>query len=237
MLETGPDKVMGIFGAVSEEGTAEFVPIMRFEPTATAGATKEIPIRLVEPVTADASRAVHHREFLLDSGICTGQRPTEMGMLPGMCINGRTHDMARIDVETALGTTEVWKIVSRGMAHPFQLHGASFKVLSLGGAPPPAHLGGWKGCPSCRRRSRASGDLQPARDAGTSLYVSLSHPRIRRCGYDGAICVHLRPLHEAPSCSRHVPAILVDTPLNRPCISRWHAKPAVDPAKPRKTAP
>lgn len=144
MLETGPDKVMGIFGAVSEEGTAEFVPIMRFEPTATAGATKEIPIRLVEPVTADASRAVHHREFLLDSGICTGQRPTEMGMLPGMCINGKTHDMARIDVETALGTTEVWKIVSHGMAHPFHLHGASFKVLSLGGAPPPAHLGGWK---------------------------------------------------------------------------------------------
>ena len=36
------------------------------------------------------------------------------------------------------------KIVSHGMAHPFHLHGASFKVLSLGGAPPPAHLGGWK---------------------------------------------------------------------------------------------
>ena len=144
MLETGPDKVMGIFGAVSEDGTDEFVPIMRFEPTATAGVTKEIPIRLVKPVTADASRAVRHREFLLDSGICGGQRPTEIGMLPGMRINGMTHDMARIDVETALGTTEVWKIVSRGMAHPFHLQGASFKVLSLGDAPPPAHLGGWK---------------------------------------------------------------------------------------------
>jgi blue copper oxidase len=49
-----------------------------------------------------------------------GQRLDEMGMLPGMCINGRTHDMARIDIETELGSVEVWKIISRGMAHPFQ---------------------------------------------------------------------------------------------------------------------
>ncbi len=144
ILETGPDKVMGIFGAVSEDNSADFVPIMRFEPTATAAPVKEIPTSLVAPVAADASRAIRHREFLLDNGFCGGQRPTEAGVLPGMCINGRTHDMARIDVETALGTTEVWKIVSRGMAHPFHLHGASFKILSLGGAPPPAHLAGWK---------------------------------------------------------------------------------------------
>ena len=144
MLETGPDKAMGIFGAVSENGTADFVPIMRFEPTATATTLKAIPARLVEPAAADAGRAVRYREFLLDNGICGGQRPTEMGVLPGMCINGKTHDMARIDVETALGTREVWKIISRGMAHPFHLHGASFRVLSLGGAPPPAHLAGWK---------------------------------------------------------------------------------------------
>jgi FtsP/CotA-like multicopper oxidase with cupredoxin domain len=144
ILETGPDKAMGIFGAVSEDATADFVPIMRFEPTARAAATKQIPISLIEPATADANRAIRHREFILDSGICGGQRPTEMGTLPGLCINGKTHDMARIDVETALGTMEVWKILSRGMAHPFHLHGALFKVLSLSGAPPPAHLAGWK---------------------------------------------------------------------------------------------
>jgi blue copper oxidase len=144
ILETGPDTAMGIFGAVSEDGTSEFVPIMRFEPTAAATTTKEIPSRLVEPSAADADRAIRHREFLLDSGICGGQRPTEMGMLPGMCINGKTHDMNRIDVETALGTTEVWKIVTRSMAHPFHVHGASFRVLSLSGTPPAAHLAGWK---------------------------------------------------------------------------------------------
>jgi blue copper oxidase len=144
MLETGPDTLMGIFGTVSPDGTADFVPIMRFEPTATAATVKDFPARLVEPVAANSERAVQRRQFVLDSGICGGQRPTDMGMLPGMCINGKTHDLARIDVETEFGTLEVWEIVSIGMAHPFHVHGASFRILSLDGASPPAHLAGWK---------------------------------------------------------------------------------------------
>jgi blue copper oxidase len=143
-LETGPDTAMAIFGAVSQSDTSEFVSIMRFEPTAAAATVKEIPARLVEPVAADSGRVVRRRQFLLDSGICGGQRPTDMGMLPGMCINGKTHDLARIDVETELGTLEQWAITSRGMAHPFHVHGALFRILSLSGAPPPAHLAGWK---------------------------------------------------------------------------------------------
>jgi cuproxidase len=39
MLETGPDTLMGIFGAVSPAGSAEFVSILRFEPTAAAPGT------------------------------------------------------------------------------------------------------------------------------------------------------------------------------------------------------
>jgi FtsP/CotA-like multicopper oxidase with cupredoxin domain len=136
---------MGIFGAVSPEGSADFVSILRFERTAAAaGTVRDFPTRLVEPAAADSAKAVRRRRFVLDSGICGGQRPTEMGMLPGMCINGKTHDLARIDAETQLGTLEVWEIVSVGMAHPFHVHGASFRILSLAGAPPPAHLAGWK---------------------------------------------------------------------------------------------
>jgi FtsP/CotA-like multicopper oxidase with cupredoxin domain len=135
MLETGPDTLMGIFGAVSPDGSADFVSILRFEPTAMAGTVKYFPARLVEPAVANSQRAVQRRQFVLDSGICGGQRPTETGMLPGMCINGKTHDMACIDVETELGSLEVWEIVSIGMAHPFHVHGASFRILSLGGVP------------------------------------------------------------------------------------------------------
>jgi FtsP/CotA-like multicopper oxidase with cupredoxin domain len=144
MLETGPDTLMGIFGAVSPDGSTDFVSILRLEPTATAGIVKDFPAHLLEPAVADVEKAVQRRQFVLDSGICGGQRPTEMGMLPGLCINGKTHDMARIDVETGLGTLEVWEIVSVGMAHPFHVHGASFRILSLAGAPPPAHLAGLK---------------------------------------------------------------------------------------------
>jgi blue copper oxidase len=165
MLETGPDTAMGIFGAVSQVATAEFVSIMRFEPTATAAIVKEIPVGLIEAAGASPERAVRRRQFLLDSGICGGQRPTQMGMLPGMCINGKTHDLARIDAETELGTLEVWEIVSRGMAHPFHVHGASFRILSLSGKPPPAHLAGWK-------------DVVLVED-GAELLVAFNHPATR----------------------------------------------------------
>ena len=59
-------------------------------------------------------------------------------------INGRTHDPNRIDVETKLGTTEIWEITSVGMPHPFHVHGALFRILSLDDKPPPDHLAGWK---------------------------------------------------------------------------------------------
>jgi FtsP/CotA-like multicopper oxidase with cupredoxin domain len=65
-------------------------------------------------------------------------------MLALVGINGKPFDMKRIDVETKLGTTEVWEIVSVGMAHPFHVHGALFRILSIEGAPPAPHLTGWK---------------------------------------------------------------------------------------------
>jgi FtsP/CotA-like multicopper oxidase with cupredoxin domain len=52
--------------------------------------------------------------------------------------------MGRIDEQVAVGTSEIWEIFSVGMAHPFHVHGAAFRILSLGGKPPPAHLLGWK---------------------------------------------------------------------------------------------
>jgi len=68
----------------------------------------------------------------------------------------------------------VWEIVSIGMAHPFHVHGASFRILSLEGAPPPAHLAGWKDVVLVE--DKPSFWLpSPSRDAGASLHVSLSH--------------------------------------------------------------
>ena len=89
---------------------------------------------------------MRRRQFVLDSGLCARRQQagqhTEMPALIGT--NGRAFDPARIDLETKLGTTEIWEITSIGMAHPFHVHGALFRILSIEGAPPPTHLAGWK---------------------------------------------------------------------------------------------
>ena len=144
-LETGPDEEMGMFGRVAADGSADYVAVMRFEPTATAPIVRELPTRLVEPSAASAATAVRHRQFILNSGLCAsrpGGAHSEAVALIG--INGKPYDIGRIDVETELRTTEVWEVVSIGMAHPFHVHGALFRILSIEGAPPPPHLTGWK---------------------------------------------------------------------------------------------
>jgi blue copper oxidase len=145
VLETGPDEVMGVFGAVTESGPSDYAAIMRFGPGA-GPVVAELPKRLGEPPAADPARAVQRRRFVLDNGVC-GRRPAgeeAMDMPALVGINGRTHDMSRIDAETRLGTTEIWEIVSVGMAHPFHVHGAQFRILTIDGGPPPPHLTGWK---------------------------------------------------------------------------------------------
>jgi blue copper oxidase len=143
-LETGPDTEIGLFGALTEQATdSEYVPVMRFEPTTLLGTVKMLPRRLVEPPTADPSRAIARRRFVLDSGMAAGSDYCGSGE-GKMTINGKPHDLARIDATVRLGTTEIWEIVSVGMAHPFHIHGASFRVLSINGQSPPAYLMGWK---------------------------------------------------------------------------------------------
>lgn len=51
-------------------------------------------------------------------------------------INGKLHDLDRIDVESLLGKTEIWEIENIvGMDHPFHLHGFQFQVLDRDGVP------------------------------------------------------------------------------------------------------
>jgi len=47
VLETGPDRAMGIFGAISDSGTNDYVPVMRFEPTAAAAEATAVSGRLL----------------------------------------------------------------------------------------------------------------------------------------------------------------------------------------------
>jgi cuproxidase len=145
-LETGPDEEMGIFGRLAPDGSANYVPVMRFETATTNSLVRGVPTRLVELPAASPASAVRRRQFIVNSGVCMNRTQAgehaDMVALTG--INGQTFDMERIDVETNLGTSEVWEVVSAGMAHPFHIHGALFRILSIAGAPPPPHQAGSK---------------------------------------------------------------------------------------------
>ena len=70
MLETGPDEEMGIFGQLAPDGSSAYVAVMRFEPTVTRPAIKELPSRLIEPVSVSPASAVRRRQLVLNSGLC-----------------------------------------------------------------------------------------------------------------------------------------------------------------------
>lgn len=51
-------------------------------------------------------------------------------------LNGRVMDLARVDEQSALGATEIWRLENLvGMDHPFHLHGFQFQVLDRNGVP------------------------------------------------------------------------------------------------------
>ena len=72
-LETGPDEEMGVFGRVAPDGSADYVAVMRFEPTAITPVVSELPTRLVEPAAVSSASAVQRRQFVLNSGLCASR--------------------------------------------------------------------------------------------------------------------------------------------------------------------
>jgi len=73
------------------------------------------------------------REFTLD-----------MNMM-FMGINGKRMNLNRIDEKVIAGDTEIWKVKNSGMhAHPFHIHGCSFKILSRNGKNPYLNEAGLK---------------------------------------------------------------------------------------------
>jgi FtsP/CotA-like multicopper oxidase with cupredoxin domain len=138
-------------------GTVEL--LMRFKPEpASKAAVTRLPRQLATLADADVKSAVAWRTFELNPMMGMGMMGMGMGMGmmngPGrgagaghmMGINGRSFAMDRVDVTAKLATAEIWEISAGGMpmAHPFHVHGASFRILSKNGAKPAAHEAGWK---------------------------------------------------------------------------------------------
>ena len=130
-------------------------PLMRFRlDSALKPAVTRSPRQLAALATPDVKSAVAWRTFELNPMMGMGMMGK--GMMGGrgrgvesahaMGINGRSFAMGRIDVTARLGTAEIWEISAGGMpmAHPFHVHGASFRILSKNGRNPAAHEAGWK---------------------------------------------------------------------------------------------
>jgi len=97
-----------------------------------------IPARLRTIVPLDTARATAVRTIVFGQGI----------------INGHTMDMARVDVSTRVGATEIWDIANIvGMDHPFHLHGFQFQVIDRDGVPEPYRA--WKDMLNIPRHSTA----------------------------------------------------------------------------------
>jgi FtsP/CotA-like multicopper oxidase with cupredoxin domain len=156
-LATAPDAghghgiMMPMMGARDRRAGAGV--LMRFEPDpALKAAVTRLPRQLAAPASLDARSAVATRTFELNPMMGMGMMG--MGLMHGrgsgpthiMGINGRSFAMDRVDVTATLGSSEIWEIEAGGMpmAHPFHIHGASFRILSKGGRSPAAHEAGWK---------------------------------------------------------------------------------------------
>jgi blue copper oxidase len=153
VLETGADDRMmrgmggggGMRGMVGSGAGA----LMRFEvaPSKPVTPRTSLPKTLVTQAAADPGVAIGRRTLSLDMGPAMmrgGRRGMGGGMGQPFGINGRPYDLHRIDFEPKLGSTEIWEVTPNMMAHPFHVHGVTFRVLSIGGEAPAPHLSGDK---------------------------------------------------------------------------------------------
>jgi cuproxidase len=147
----GPGMMMPMMGPGRRSGGAADL-VVRFKPNpALTAAVAGLPRRLATLAPPDLKSAVTWRTFELNPMMGMGMMGTGMmggrdGAAHTMGINGRSFAMDRIDVTAKLGTAEIWEIIAGGMpmAHPFHVHGASFRILSRNGRSPGAHEAGWK---------------------------------------------------------------------------------------------
>ena len=101
---------------------------LQFRAAADLVPSPPVPSRLVDVDRLEPADAVDTREFRLS----------------GTQINGQDMAMDRIDAAVIAGTVEIWEVIAEAGAHNFHIHGVQFQVLDIDGAPPPAHLRGWK---------------------------------------------------------------------------------------------
>lgn len=123
-----------------DERMAENMKLMMAKPSADPHAGHNMGNMDMSSMSSAMDHDMHGARTSADAG------PALEALTSGveMAIAGKPFDMDRIDVEAKLGSWEIWDLTTKEMPHPFHIHGASFRILSLNGKAPPAHQSGWK---------------------------------------------------------------------------------------------
>ena len=115
-----------IAGANAGNDTLDVLELRAAGTLATAGT---VPAALASMPPVSAADATVRRHFRLD----------------GFNINDRQMDLGRIDEAVELGARELWTVTNAvSLPHSFHVHGAQFRIASIGGQPPGPGLAGWK---------------------------------------------------------------------------------------------
>lgn len=94
--------------------------ILTLQVTRDRAVSTTVPTTLRAIPPLDTMRAIARRTVSLSQGL----------------INNRHMDMARVDITSKLGTTEIWQVENLvGMDHPFHLHGFQFQIIARNGRP------------------------------------------------------------------------------------------------------
>ena len=125
---------LGYGARMNSGGSAALLSVVT--TTAAAEAPVALPATL-RPI-ADLGAPVAAQRLVLSAA--------GMGMMGSFLINGRTFDMDRVDLRSAVGRVEWWDIVNTTfMDHPIHVHGTQFQVAgrTVGGVAAPAPSPAW----------------------------------------------------------------------------------------------
>ena len=108
--------------------------------------TARLPEELATIIRPNRTEIMRTRDFILEmeegGGSDHGENGDNFGM--DMTINGAAMDMNVINEHVERGVWERWRIRSDQGAHPFHVHGCSFLIEQMDGAPTPPDQEGWK---------------------------------------------------------------------------------------------
>lgn len=115
---------------------------------ALAAHTAPLPEKLAVIDRPWPSKIARTRDFVLCMEDCGGGRSGHAGHAGhggmNMTINGAVMDMSVINERVERGVWERWRIRADQGAHPFHVHGCSFLIENMEGAPAPPDQRGWK---------------------------------------------------------------------------------------------